>query len=292
MILTGERSRFRNLPGARDEARNQANSIESDVDSSTNRPKIPYLNQLARIEGNSIVHVNMLPGALLKATAVVLLTFLLTPADCAAQGLFGQRTLGGAIGNRTERQAGRAASAAGASGAGQSAAAAQSAVPQRFRREERQSGEFVGRSTAADAAADFVGREGTAQAVVGAAVGMTETRPPVNRPRILRGTGLYPERLTLATDLSRAAGENRVRKTNEVSRSVTDYLQTAGMFVEVSPEARSATVRGAVRSVEERRKVELLLLLEPGIESVQNQLTIDPNAPLPSQKPRAVPGDR
>ena len=239
------------------------------------------------------MQLNTPASALLSVTGLVLLTILLTPADCAAQGLFGQRTLGGSIGNRSERQSGRALSASGALGAGQSSAAAsQSAVPQRFRREERQGGEFVGRSTAADAAADFVGREGTAQAVVGAAVGMTEARPPVNRPRVLRSTGLYPERLTLATDFSRVAGEDRIRKSQPVSRSVREYLQTAGMFVEVSQEARSATVRGAVRSVEERRKVELLLLLEPGIESVQNQLTIDPNAPLPVHRQRVAPVER
>jgi hypothetical protein len=290
MILIGWRSDVVNLRMERGEARIQVKSVESDVDSSANGPKIPYRNQNRHeSRGNRVVQLSMLSGALLRVVGLVLLTFLLTPADCAAQGLFGQRTLGGSIGNRSERQAGRAS---GASGAGQSAAASQAAVPQRFRREERQSGEFVGRSTAADAAADFVGREGTAQAVVGAAVGLTEVRPPVNRPRVLRGTGLYPERLTLATELSRVSGEDRIRQSRAVSRSVTDYLQTAGMFVEVSPEARLATVRGAVRSVEERRKVELLLLMEPGIESVQNQLTIDPNAPLPVHRQRAAPGDR
>jgi len=248
--------------------------------------------QSASIEGNSVVQMNRLPGAFLKTTALVLLTFLLSSADCAAQGLFGQRTLGGSIGNRSERQAGRAAPAAGGTGAGQSGTASQAAVPQRFLREERQGGGFIGRSTAADAAADFVGREGAAQTVVSSAVGMTETRPPVNRPRVLRGTGLYPERLTLATDISTVAGTDRVRQSSAVSRSVTEYLQTGGMFVEVSPEARLATVRGAVRSVEDRRKIELLLLLEPGVESVRNQLTIDPNAPLPERKQRAAPGDR
>jgi hypothetical protein len=121
---------------------------------------------------------------------------------------------------------------------------------------------------------------------------MTEARPPVNRPRIPRAAGLYPERLSPSPDLNDVAGDIRSRQSVSVSRSVTEYLQTAGMSVEVSPGAQSATVRGAVRSVEDRRKIELLLLLEPGIQSVQNQLTIDPNAPLPSHKPRALPRDR
>lgn len=231
-------------------------------------------------------------GASLTGVVCVIMVLLLTSADCAAQGLFGQRVLGGSISNRTERQAGRTTSGAGGSAAGLAGTPSQAAVPQRFLRDERQGGEFVGRSSAAESATDFVGREGTAQSAVSSAVGLTEARPPVNRPRILRPTGLYPERLTPAADLTGISGSNQPRPSARVSRSVTEYLQTAGMFVEVSPEARSATVRGAVRSAEDRRKIELLLLLEPGIQSVQNQLTIDPNAPLPSHKPRVSPRDR
>jgi hypothetical protein len=164
-------------------------------------------------------------------------------------------------------------------------------VPQRFLREERQSGGFVVGSTAADAAADFVGREGTAQAAVGSAIGMTEARPPVNRPRIPRATGLYAERLRPAGDLSAAAQSFRARRSASVSNSVTEYLQSAGMSVEVSSAEQSATVRGAVPSDEDRRKIELLLLLEPGIQSVQNQLTVDPQAPRPARKPQTAPRD-
>ncbi|MFN9827689.1 MAG: hypothetical protein ACK58J_26355 [Planctomyces sp.] len=54
----------------------------------------------------------------------------------------------------------------------------------------------------------------------------------------------------------------------------------------MSSAEQSAIVRGAVPSAEDRKKIELLLL-EPGIQSVQNQLTIDPQAPRPSRKPPA-----
>jgi len=229
-------------------------------------------------------------AGLLVAAVVVL------SVECSAQGLFGQRTVGGSISNRNERLAGRAAGSGGSGsggqgGGGSAATASQAAVPQRFLREERQSGGFVGGSTAADAAADFVGREGTAQAAVGSAIGMTEARPPVNRPRIPRATGLYAERLRPASDLSAAAQSFRARRSASVSNSVTEYLQSAGMSVEVSSAEQSATVRGAVPSDEDRRKIELLLLLEPGIQSVQNQLTVDPQAPRPARKPQTAPRD-
>ncbi len=227
-----------------------------------------------------------------KVAGVMLVCLVGLSADCSAQGLFGQRSVGGSISNRNERLAGRAAAGGGGSqggsGSGSGAAtASQSAVPQRFLREERQSGGFVGGSTAADAAADFVGREGTAEAAVGSAIGMTEARPPVNRPRIPRVTGLYSERLRPASELNSAATTLRARRSSAVSGSVTDYLQSAGMSVEVSSAEQSAIVRGAVPSAEDRQKIELLLLLEPGIQSVQNQLTIDPQAPRPSRKPPA-----
>ena len=227
-----------------------------------------------------------------KVAGVMLVCLVGLSADCSAQGLFGQRSVGGSISNRNERLAGRAAAGGGGSQGGSgsgggAATASQSAVPQRFLREERQSGGFVGGSTAADAAADFVGREGTAEAAVGSAIGMTEARPPVNRPRIPRVTGLYSERLRPASELNSAATTLRARRSSAVSGSVTDYLQSAGMSVEVSSAEQSAIVRGAVPSAEDRQKIELLLLLEPGIQSVQNQLTIDPQAPRPSRKPPA-----
>ena len=217
-------------------------------------------------------------------------------SHCSAQGLFGQRTVGGSISNRNERLAGRSnaastTSSAGAAtgrsgGAAGSGTAPQSMVPQRFLREERTDGGFVGGNSAADAAADFVGRTGAAQTAVQSAVGITEARPPVNRPRIPRVAGLYAERLTPAAELSSSATSIRNRRSRPLTPSVTDYLQTAGMSVEVSSAERSAIVRGAVPSDEDRQKIELLLLLEPGIQSVQNQLTVDPAAPRPAHKTR------
>ena len=198
--------------------------------------------------------------------------------------------------SRNERLAGRSnaastTSSAGAAtgrsgGAAGSGTAPQSMVPQRFLREERTDGGFVGGNSAADAAADFVGRTGAAQTAVQSAVGITEARPPVNRPRIPRVAGLYAERLTPAAELSSSATSIRNRRSRPLTPSVTDYLQTAGMSVEVSSAERSAIVRGAVPSDEDRQKIELLLLLEPGIQSVQNQLTVDPAAPRPAHKTR------
>ncbi|HRA89725.1 MAG TPA: hypothetical protein PK992_16675, partial [Planctomycetaceae bacterium] len=99
-----------------------------------------------------------------------------TMADaCHAQGLFGQRELGGSLSRRSV--AGNAAASGTESGA------------KRFLRDERTVADFVGA-----AAAGFVGRQSAATTAASSVTGLTEeARPPINRRRVIRQGGLYAE---------------------------------------------------------------------------------------------------
>jgi hypothetical protein len=220
----------------------------------------------------------MTTSARFNAAATLLLLVILANS-CSAQGLFGERSVG--TGSRLSPPRSNTRETSARSLGSQDAA---SGIQRRFLRSERGAGNFVGGSSAADGGTEFIGRQSAAQTAVDSAIGLSETRPPVNRPRVTRPTGLYPERLSLAP-----AAQSTARPLSQptVSRSVSDFLTAAGMSIEVLPEERKAIVRGAVPSDEDRRMIELLVLLEPGIHSVQNLLTIDPAAPDPKQQKRA-----
>ena len=60
--------------------------------------------------------------------------------------------------------------------------------------------------------------------------------------------------------------------------------------LQVTMEGRTATIRGAVASAYEREIVGNLVMFEPGVSQVQNQLTVGPpaaaaDAPLPPASP-------
>ena len=108
--------------------------------------------------------------------------------------------------------------------------------------------------------------------------GLTEeSRPPLNRPRIIRPAGLYAERLTLASDLQIPAHPEPMPL--QLSESLQSFIQSRSLTIEVSPEGHSATLRGAVPSEVDRQKTELLVMFEPGIQKVVNELTVDPKLP-------------
>jgi len=107
-------------------------------------------------------------------------------------------------------------------------------------------------------------------------------------------TTLYPPRLTLGdgfTEIQPAAVQSNLQ------RRLTRYqsLRSLGP-VEISVEGRTAILRGTVASAKERALAELLVQLEPGISTVQNDLTVKPaaeriaNPPsLPEVLPAAPP---
>lgn len=190
-----------------------------------------------------------------RALSAILL--IVTMADaCAAQGLFGERDLGGSLSRRTQPGSGG----------------------RRFLRDARSAEDFVGSTGAADAAAGFIGRQSAVTAATSAVTGLREdARPPVNRPRTIRQGGLYAERLQLSPETQ--AELQQVPKRQELSKSLETFIRSRSLTIEVSPEGHSAILRGAVPSERDRQTTALLVMFEPGIQKVENELTVDPKLP-------------
>lgn len=200
---------------------------------------------------------------------VPIILLAIAATSCEAQGLFGERMLGGAVSKRNSPQ-----SAAGSPSSGR-----------RFLREERSVADFVGSAIAGEAAGRFVGGQSAASAPVSSIAGLTEeARPPLNRPRIIRPAGLYAERLTLASDLLKAAHLEPMPP--QLSESLQTLIQSRSVTIAVSPEGHSATLRGAVPSEHDRQTTELLVMFEPGIQMVVNELTVDSTLPPIQRRPR------
>lgn len=160
----------------------------------------------------------------------------------------------------------------------------------RFVRDERSDGDLVGSSSSAEAASKFIGRESVVTAAVSSVTGLREEiRPPLNRPRIIRPTGLYAERLTLATDIANSGTtlQNNVAETPQISESLQSFIQSRSLTIEVSPEDHSAILRGAVPSEADRQQTELLVMFEPGIQKIVNELTVDSKLPPIPRRRRA-----
>ena len=181
---------------------------------------------------------------------------------CSAQGLFGERDLGGSLSRRTQPGCGA----------------------RRFLREERAARDFVGSTGGAEAAAGFIGRQSAVTAATSAVTGLREeARPPVNRPRTIRQGGLYAERLRLAPETQSEL--QQAPKGPKMSKSLETFIRSRSLTIEVSPEGRSAILRGAVPSEHDRQTTAVLVTFEPGIQKVENELTVDPRLP-PIQRKR------
>ena len=189
---------------------------------------------------------------------------------CHAQGLFGERDLGGSLSRRTQL--------------GSASASGKEDGMQRFVRDARSVTDFVG-STAGEAG--FVGRQSAVTTINSSVTGLTEeARPPINRPRIIRQGGLYAERLRLSPATQAQTSEGQ--KPLQLSQSLQSLIQSRSVTIEVSLDGHSATLRGAVPSEHERQTTELFVMFEPGIQKVENLLTVDPALP-PVQRPPRVP---
>ena len=215
------------------------------------------------------------------ALIVTFLCVLVLSDSCHAQGLFGQRSLGGSLSKRSRP------GSASTSGAADS--------KPRFVRDEPSAGDLVGTTTAAEAASKFVGRESAVTAAVSSVTGLTEeARAPLNRPRIIRPTGLYAERLTLAPDVANSGttSQNNVAESSQISASLQSFIQSRSLTIEVSPEDHSAILRGAVPSEADRQQTELLVMFEPGIQKVVNELTVDSSLPPIPRRRRGLNSPR
>ena len=185
---------------------------------------------------------------------------------CHAQGLFGQRELGGSLSRRT--MPGRGVDSGTESGG------------QRFLRGERSVEDFVG-----GAVAGFVGRQSAATTATSSVTGLREeARPPLNRRRVIRQGGLYAERLQLVSDSQSPL--SAAQKPRELSQSLRTLIQSRSLTIEVSSEGQSAILRGVVPSEHDRQTAELLVMFEPGIQKVENELIVDSTFPPVQHRPR------
>lgn len=198
-------------------------------------------------------------------TLLALYLFAMIADTCPAQGMFGKRELGQSVSKRVGP--GSTGAAPGTVGSGR-----------RFLRDERTAADFVGSTASGGGAAGFVGGNSAVTAAISAVSGLVEeARPPLNRPRSVRPTGLYAERLTLSSGLLDSSTVQA--NATPLSPSLLSLIQTRSVTIEVSAEGRSATLRGAVPSEHDRQTTELLVMLEPGIQKVENALTVDPTLP-------------
>ena len=188
---------------------------------------------------------------------------LLTMMSSVAQAqLFGTRSLGQPLSRRS------AASAVSTTG--------EISGNERFLRENRGGSDFVGSDQG-----DQRGFVGSQQArgrgsVISSTTGLrekTDRSSQINRalPAIAKNA-MYPPRIQLGELTIR---ERQVRSDPQLAAQLVSSRRfSTGCHFSVSVAGRQATVQGEVASARERHLAELVLLLEPGIESVVNQLKV------------------
>ena len=167
---------------------------------------------------------------------------------------------------------------------------------ERFLRENRGRAEFVGADQTEKQG--FVGSQQarTSGVIVSSTAGIDP--PPdrssqINRPLRPARTGeMYLPKVVLSDDL---AIDSSLRSPNrDVSLRVQRAAQLASKLpIEVLVQARTATLRGWVESEYERELAETLVLFEPGISEVVNQLRVQdaPVPPAPEPHPPLDPSE-
>ncbi len=151
---------------------------------------------------------------------------------------------------------------------------------ERFVRGNRTTNDFVG--AGADITATSVGatQTGSTVPVQGSVTGLTEeTSPAVNIPRTRTATGIYAERLAIAFKPStKKRFRLRLRSRSTLSKPLSRIAQHRGFEVKLSPADSTVLIRGTVRSERQKRIAELLVLFEPGIGTVTNELRVEPTS--------------
>jgi len=150
-------------------------------------------------------------------------------------------------------------------------------VIDRFLNSDRTSTGFVG--AASPGQTPFVGAGNAAQTgtatTTSAVVGLREeAAPPVNVPRTRTAAGIYDPKLTVGFQFQRP-NESKQSSAAARPRTIQNYATTRGLSLEVSPDGTTAHLEGSVESPKQRRLAELIVLFEPGIETVVNDLTVE-----------------
>ncbi len=224
----------------------------------------------------------------LAATALLVVT---TPAwgqrierDSSSSGLFGERTLGRGANARDRTFGG---SGGGLVGVGEVGTVDSS---DRFRRENRQPGAFVGTS-AADVQ-NFLGavqagenaRRGSGMA--GLRAGQGARRGDPNRNQGARGSGRRGRRAADLRISLHAAFDYPKTPAAQMSLAMTRRLGKSlavlsGSDLDVEIRDGTATLRGVVATDHDRRVAERMVRLEPGVWRVKNDLTVPETLPGP-----------
>ena len=137
----------------------------------------------------------------------------------------------------------------------------------RFVRGQRAATDFVG-SDSADSSGFVGGTQMIDESeVVSTVTGLREARSvSVNRPRVLNNSGIYPERLRI--DFAPSTPKTDIA----TSDSLATIQQKWGIEVSISPREGSVSLIGTVPTKHDRRIVELLVMFEPGVKNVRNDL--------------------
>jgi len=217
--------------------------------------------------------------------AFALAVVLGTQSDVRAQ-LFGNRTLGRVTAprGRNSLRARQSEAAQTSSGASSSAGRAGTFDPNaRYVRGNRKATDFVGKDS--QDVRGFVGAqqaENTGQ-IESAVTGLqVQTGPDANRTQPASSgprAAMYDPRLKVDFDFTPPTPDDL---NSELARRLESSL-TPGRNgrIEVSVEGATAILRGEVASEHDRRLARLLLLLEPGISNVRNDLIVNPAEPTP-----------
>ena len=184
--------------------------------------------------------------------------------------LFGPRTFGRPLSRRT------------GPGLSQQTSSGTIQGSERFLRGNRGATDFVG-SDSRDARR-FVGNEqaNPARRVRTAVEGLRErrsARTSLNRPRGPLKAGEVYEQLALSADMAPpdVVPPGPPVTAVELSRRLTDSLARFGEArIGVSLAGRTAILRGTVASARQRELAKTMVLFEPGISQVQNQLVLSP----------------
>jgi len=192
---------------------------------------------------------------------LILIIWSMVPADRASAQLFGPRN----IGRNSRGQQLTTMGSAGSVGENR-----------RFVRGQRAAGDFVG--TDRDDASAFVGNTQATNdgAVTDSVTGLREQATVrVNRARVRKTTGLYAPRLT-PTFATQLPGHGEFTKSPAVSVALNALSEQRGFQISLSPMQRSVVLTGIVPTKHDRRIAELLVMFEPGLESVKNDLQVAP----------------
>ncbi|MBX3440591.1 MAG: BON domain-containing protein [Planctomycetaceae bacterium] len=149
----------------------------------------------------------------------------------------------------------------------------------RFLRQNRQRGDFVGRN---DESQGFVGQtQGRTEGRVQTATSTLREEPilQVNVPRPAAArTGIYEPRLAIAFDVPLQQESVRAAQIQTKMARAFNLKSLGG--IEVSLQHGVALLRGAVDSAEARDRAALMVLMEPGVQSVQNDLEVQDPSPV------------